>query len=858
MGDKVLEGFRRFVGDLQCEIGAGMKEKTFMDRVVMVLGFLVGILIWFWGFVISLLRSLWQTINGESVAGPGTQAMSRIDDVGSSDANTSSRLAREDGVIQSEEEDDTEPFAIEPDPAAGVDTVVQGLGVSHLDSTHQQHGELGGIPEDSASGEAATSEDADPTASQGLGAASAFSYSGTPYDADLTEDGTPLNYRDETDRQEDVPLDEGIPNLGEPGDVEDTGPDLASDEVSIEEVEDDVPENYRSGDDLESVNNDEPWEAETPEDDDIPAASRGYREYGEEDTDEESGEDYSADDELEYEASGTGEESDLENDEAPAWDSADFSIVDDPDEPLSADELDTPLDVSVGDEDSLESGSGHLGMSGDFEQVDATERHPGVVADPGAGLTADIDGEAFTGDDSESLETGAESDGTIPAGEFGDTGDFGAPDDVVARTEAALDDVDADQRDVSELSGTTNDHQHLGVSGNFDEADDTLAMPGQMADEDAEPGNEAGASTDDMLASDSVAESTGHSPSGYSAAWSTPAGVLGEWPNQAEGATEPETDESGLVGGQESGSTDAVNAAVDSDADENASFNADASLDGGPETTEGEYLAQDLSGGDGADLAAAGAGDLGAVTTGDSPVQEAPVSRTPSGGGDVPSGAIAGDGTESCPADYPIKGNASSHIYHRPTDSSYTGTIPEYCFATEEDAAAAGFRPPRGHGRARQHAEAETADAQVSADAANIEDAQSPDSTASVEDGDLNANADENASGEVDSAGPGELISQETYRVSPEADGPETRETPDEVPRKSRKQRKAEQSDWLPAGAVRGDGTGVCPADFPIKGNASSRIYHRPTDHSYAPTIPEFCFATEADAKKAGFRAPKG
>jgi large subunit ribosomal protein L17 len=61
-----------------------------------------------------------------------------------------------------------------------------------------------------------------------------------------------------------------------------------------------------------------------------------------------------------------------------------------------------------------------------------------------------------------------------------------------------------------------------------------------------------------------------------------------------------------------------------------------------------------------------------------------------------------------------------------------------------------------------------------------------------------------------------------------------------------------------PSGSVRGDGSGTCPDGFPIKGNASSKIYHRPTDSSYQSTIPEFCFATEEDAKAAGFRARKG
>lgn|GEM_PF-1526626 len=788
-----MDGFWRFVGELQCEIGAGMKEKTFMDRVVMLLGFLVGVLIWFWGVVFSLIRTLWQTISGESVSDTRTQTTSGADDAHSGFAGATTPSTPEGDVSLGEEQDDTEPFAIEPDPTAGEDTVVPGLGVSHLDSTYRQHGELGGIPEDQDSGQPATPADTGSSAPQGLSAASDFSYAGTPYDADLTEDGTPLNYQDETDRQGDVPLDEGIPNLGEPGDVEDTGPELASEEVAVEDVEDDVPEDYGSGDELDSVENDEPWEAESPEDDDIPAASRGYREYGEEDTDEDD-DDYTADDELEYEASGTGGEVDLENDEAPAWDSADFSIVDDPDEPLSADELDTPLDVSAGDEDALESGPGHLGVSGDFEQVDETERHPGVIADQGAGVmsASDTDAEAFPAEDSDSLETGAEPDNAIPAGEFGDTGDFGAPDDVVASTEELLDEVGTSQRDEGETSVETDDQQHLGVSGTFDEADETVAMPGQV--------------TDDASSS----ESGEHSSSGYSAAWSTPAGVLGEWPNQAEGATGPDTN---------------------------------AGQDDSPGTPVGDYPAQDLSGGDEADLAAAGAGDLGAVTTGDSRVQESAstvpdtASRTHSGGGDIPSGAIAGDGTASCPAAYPIKGNASSHIYHRPTDSSYAATIPEYCFATEEDAAAAGYRPPRGHGRTRKE----------------------PAPSGTVTD-DVHADADVGVAGVADGDASDGVISQETYRVASGNGDADTgvEEASGNVPRKSRKQRKAEQSDWLPAGAVRGDGTGICPVEYPIKGNASSRIYHRPTDHSYGPTIPEFCFATEDDARKAGFRAPKG
>lgn len=51
----------------------------------------------------------------------------------------------------------------------------------------------------------------------------------------------------------------------------------------------------------------------------------------------------------------------------------------------------------------------------------------------------------------------------------------------------------------------------------------------------------------------------------------------------------------------------------------------------------------------------------------------------------------------NCPADSPVKGNINrkgEHIYHVPSDSSYSRTKPEECFASASDAAAAGYRAP--------------------------------------------------------------------------------------------------------------------------------------------------------------------
>jgi hypothetical protein len=63
----------------------------------------------------------------------------------------------------------------------------------------------------------------------------------------------------------------------------------------------------------------------------------------------------------------------------------------------------------------------------------------------------------------------------------------------------------------------------------------------------------------------------------------------------------------------------------------------------------------------------------------------------------------------------------------------------------------------------------------------------------------------------------------------------------------------AEGKDWIEVKGVE-----TCPPEFPIKGNATSRIYHRPGEPSYEATIPELCFANEAAAIAKGYRARKG
>jgi fluoride ion exporter CrcB/FEX len=48
-----------------------------------------------------------------------------------------------------------------------------------------------------------------------------------------------------------------------------------------------------------------------------------------------------------------------------------------------------------------------------------------------------------------------------------------------------------------------------------------------------------------------------------------------------------------------------------------------------------------------------------------------------------------------------------------------------------------------------------------------------------------------------------------------------------------------------------------CPSWAPIKGNASSMIYHMPYQRYYDATKPEDCFSTESAARNAGYRKAK-
>ncbi|SIS15491.1 50S ribosomal protein L17, sunset domain variant [Williamsia sterculiae] len=61
----------------------------------------------------------------------------------------------------------------------------------------------------------------------------------------------------------------------------------------------------------------------------------------------------------------------------------------------------------------------------------------------------------------------------------------------------------------------------------------------------------------------------------------------------------------------------------------------------------------------------------------------------------------------------------------------------------------------------------------------------------------------------------------------------------------------------LPAGAHAPLADDAQPEGFPIKGNESSKLYHRPGTRFYDSTVAEIWFATDADAEAAGYSLPK-
>ena len=80
-------------------------------------------------------------------------------------------------------------------------------------------------------------------------------------------------------------------------------------------------------------------------------------------------------------------------------------------------------------------------------------------------------------------------------------------------------------------------------------------------------------------------------------------------------------------------------------------------------------------------------------------------------------------------------------------------------------------------------------------------------------------------------------------------------EKEEDVPAPARSKKlptEGEGSDW-----VAGDGTDSVPEGFPLKGNASSKIYHPEESPNYSTTIAEIYFANDEVAQAHGYRLPK-
>lgn len=763
-----------------------MKEKSFFERVVMLLGVLVSFLVGVAKLLFSLFNGLRKVFTSEQGSGAGTD-ISRVGDqakqIVSGAAEKGQGLVedvkqRAGDLLSREGESDSESQdgpATEPDVTSGEDTVVAGFGEPNEELSEHQHEDIGGVTNgvdvntSAQSGGFVTSRGSD-VSDQTVSAADP-----SDYGSGINE-GVPGGlYEEDLNRQDEPRLDEGIPNLGEPVGVE--GEDFGTyEEEMVEEVmaegdEDDDTDNLFASNQPFIVS-DVAGQA------DIPAASRGLREPGEEIGDELDIEDISDTDNIDpyedFAPSGAGGEVDLENDESPSWDESEMTIVESPDDPVSADEMgaeddDTPT-LGLRDSESLtiagtnDDVSGapmpkfrgvetrdddHLGVTGDFDQADATET---IEAAPGDTDTvhsthADPREDFVTGDAADlaiSDVAGDEDFDSAPTGgEYGETDAFGMPETAdVSTGDVGSDDVVASDAFDRFITGhaaevpdeLSTDDDHLGISGNFGEADRTETIPAAPADpetaaEEEEPQQETFVTGEDGDADTGSSGEGGADPlpsgatgqgSGPSAAWSTSAGFLSTELTQPSDVNIPGGDEGGSGGseelptgeaggggaGQGDGATD-VDVASSGAAGESPAAAINQHLDVVQDNLE-ESLADDA-----AYVASASAGDLG-TTTGPDVSATAGTARqggdtTPDSGSSrksrkqraqdsdwVPNGAVKGDGSHTCPAEYPIKGNANSRIYHRPEDSSYDSTIAEYCFASEQDATAAGFRARKG------------------------------------------------------------------------------------------------------------------------------------------------------------------
>jgi hypothetical protein len=630
-----------------------MKERSLVDSIRAILGVLVGSIAWVVRLLFSMARD---AVKGVAGQGEGTQ---RSSSSGTSTAGSAGTRDRDD------DEDDGEELSYTHTEAA------PGL-------TSDQHAGLGGVPTAPRMGDVAAAN---------------LSSMGSVYDEHATH---PLDEIDQAEDGRSARLSEGIPNLDEPGDegsdfVSDPGEVIGTDQpvtdyagqpvsesdIGVEREQDlsdlaDSPDNDLDAgvdayDIVDATDTGDDEDLPAPEEG-LPAASRGWNEEAD---------DPLAGDPLYGDASSseTGEEADLRNDEMDVASSSGMHLVDSPDEPFIEDE---PVD-----------GLGLDAGSTDLPEIDDATNLESATIDETM-LAADATGRPI-GEDPASGDLGA-------AQSFDDTerpaeGGY-EPGNVMGAYDGSGVDEFADDRVAEDLLG------------NVQDTDEQEHLSGTRSDEE----------NSEQMTTESGDETT------QSAAWASASGVVDETltkpvgvENLSEGDEHDQprddgTDRPGEPGSGEGVYEDFTTHGSPSDAvrapqydpedaglrDVAAEIAEDIDVDG-PRETEGQ------PGDQGADLndprtttpSAPGqtdsdSRDLREISSAPSRSGSQESTRASSGG---PSGSVRGDGTPNCPDGYPIKGNARSKIYHTPADSSYDGTIAEFCFATEDDARAAGFRP---------------------------------------------------------------------------------------------------------------------------------------------------------------------
>jgi hypothetical protein len=663
-----------------------MKERSFIERIVAILGVLIGTVVWVIRLLFSVLRDLGKKVTQSGSGTAGTERDEGEGTAGGAKSFAADLRTRGESLV---EDVASRGQAVMGDTRSKVDELI-----------HRDESGDGGATSNDASGESGAAFSLSDNETPGLSSTQHSDVGGVSLEDDF-ESGTPT--RSTAGEDDEVDGDSngfmrGIPNLEEPGgDREDLyGSESASmvdDEQPVTDYagqimsESDIGLNR--GDDgtglaegeeiLRATADDRGLDADDLatafDDDDIvglagdagemPAASRGWQE---------------SDDELlaDEDVAWMADEIDIENDEAGA--AAGMHIVDSPDEPFIDD------DAAAQSLGFTEPGSAPAfdTMSGDEAVVDDDL----FAADA---LGNRLGGDAASGDlgPAQSVDDATWDPGSsVP--DYDTLGTYaGSGVDTFASDAIAEDMLESDRESGSEESDSGGesgtDTSSVAWASTAGVIDEDLIRPTALT-EDQDRGMSAG----DAEARTDADDAPGEPGSGREVY--DDFSVHGS-PSDAVRAPVYNPDDAGLLDvaaetaqglGEEEGATALSGDDTDARAGTNVATGTDAE-------TRSERPADSVTGtlpgsssGTGADPG--GAGVSGTAST--------------VGGGrrsaNVPAGAVRGDRSGVCPADYPIKGNASSHIYHRPTDSSYASTVPEFCFATEEDAKAAGFRARKG------------------------------------------------------------------------------------------------------------------------------------------------------------------